>query len=135
MNLSDTKFLTSATPFEDLGQHFEPRSPSFIREIHKKRDHYLAFLNYPDAIRRSLSTTHVVEALNGQLEMMHRHSGGSFHSEQTLKLKRGLAVSQLETGRWRRVASSVQNALDPFNALFQSRFENEDSLCLQTQHS
>src|SRR5579875_3260832 len=103
-----------------------PRSPSFIREIHKKRDHYLAFLNYPDVIRRSLSTTHVVEALNGQLEIMRRNSGGSFHSEETLKLKRGLAVSQLETGRWRRVAASVQTALDQFNAIFQSRFESEE---------
>ncbi len=67
--------------------------------------------------------------------MTRRHSGGSFHSEQTLKLKRGLAVSQLETGRWHRVASSVPNALDQFNAIFQSRFENKESLCLQTQDS
>ena len=116
----------AATPFEDLCQHFEPRSPSFIREIRKKRDHYLAFLNYPDSIRRSLSTTNVVEAVNGQLEIMRRNSGGYFHSQDTLKLKLGLAVSELETGRWRRVAASVQTALDQFNAIFQSRFESEE---------
>ncbi len=116
----------AATQFEDLCQHFEPRSPSFIREIRKKRDHYLAFLNYPDSIRRSLSTTNVVEAVNGQLEIMRRNSGGYFHSQDTLKLKLGLAVSELETGRWRRVAASVQTALDQFNAIFQSRFESEE---------
>ncbi len=125
----------AATQFEDLCQRFESRSPSFIHEIRKKREPYLAFLNYPDAIRRSLSTTNVVEAINGQLEIMRRNSGGYFHSEETLKLKLGLAVSQLETGRWRRVASSVQNALDQFNAIFQARFENEEPLCLQTQNS
>ena len=97
----------AAIPFEDLGQRFESHSPSFMREIRKKREPYRAFLNSPDVIRRSLSTTHVVEALNSQLEMMRRNSGGSFHSEEALKLKRGLAVSQLETGRWRRVAASV----------------------------
>jgi hypothetical protein len=43
-----------------------------------------------------------------------------------LKLKLGLAVSQLDTGRWRRVAASVQNALDQFNAIFPSQFETED---------
>ena len=125
----------AATQFEDLCQHFESRSPTFIRGIHRKRDHYLAFLNYPDAIRRSLSTTNVVEAINGQLEIMRRNTGGYFHSDETLKLKLGLAVSQLETGRWRRVAASVQNALDQFNAIFQARFETEEPLCLQTQNS
>jgi transposase-like protein len=125
----------AATQFEDLCQHFQSRSPTFLREIRKKRDHYLAFLNYPDAIRRSLSTTNVAEAVNGQLEIMRRNSGGYFHSEPTLQLKLSPAVSQLETGRWRRVAASAQSALDQFNAIFQARFETEESLCLQTQNS
>jgi putative transposase len=115
----------AAAQFEDLCQHFEPRSPAFIGEIRKKRTHYLAFLNYPDVIRRSLSTTNVVEAVNGQLEILRRNSGGYFQSQETLKLKLSMAVSQLETGRWRRPAAAVRNALDQFNALFQSRFEKE----------
>jgi transposase len=45
-------------------------------------------------------------------------SASYFHSQDILKLKLGLAVSQLETGCWRRVATSVQNALDQFNAIF-----------------
>ena len=44
----------------------------------------MAFLNYPESIRRSLSTTNVVEAVNGQLEIMRRNSGGYFHSEDVL---------------------------------------------------
>jgi putative transposase len=115
----------AAAQFQDLCQHFEPRSPAFIAEIRKKREHYLAFLHYPDVIRRSLSTTNLVEAVNGQLEILRRNSGGYFHSEETLKLKLSMAVSQLETGRWRHPAASVRNALDQFNALFQSRFERE----------
>ena len=46
-----------------------------MAELRKKRDHYLAFLKYPDAIRRSLSTTNTVEAVNGQLEIIRRNSG------------------------------------------------------------
>lgn len=124
----------AATQFEDLCQRFETRSPVFVREIRRKRDHYLAFLNYPDSIRRSLSTTNLVEAVNGQLEIMRRNNGGYFQSEDTLKLKLGLAISQLETGRWRRVAAAVQNGLDQFNAVFQSRFEKEEE-SPQTQKS
>jgi hypothetical protein len=65
----------------------------------------------------------VVEAVNGQLEIMRRNSGGYFQSEDTLKLKLGLAVSSLENGRWRTVARTIAAALAQLNAMFQSRFE------------
>jgi transposase-like protein len=83
----------------------------------------LAFLNYPETIRRSLSTTNVVEAINGQLEIMRRNSGGYFHSESILKLKLGLAISSLEQGKWKSMARNVAGVLHQFNAMFQSRFE------------
>ncbi len=111
--------------FEDLCQRFQSSYPSFIAEIRKKREHYLAFLNYPDSIRRSLSTTNVVEAVNSQLEIMRRNSGGYFQSEETLQLKLGMAIARLESGSWRRPSGSVQNALDQFNLTFQARFESE----------
>jgi transposase-like protein len=36
--------------------------------VRKKRPHYLAFLSFPETVRRSFSTTNTVEAINGQLE-------------------------------------------------------------------
>ena len=80
-------------------------------------------MKYPEGMRRSFSTTNVVEAVNGQLEIMRRNSGGYFHSEDTLKFKLGLAVSSLEEGRWRSGARTIMAALHPLNAMFQSRFE------------
>jgi len=71
----------------------------------------------------SSSTTNVVEAVNGQLEIMRRNSGGYFHSEDTLKFKLGLAISSLEDGRWRSGARTTMAALHQLNAMFQSRFE------------
>jgi putative transposase len=109
--------------FEQLCDRFAKHYPTFIAELRKKRLHYLAFLNYPENIRRSLSTTNVVEAINGQLEIMRRNSGGYFHSEETLKLKLGLAVSSLEQGRWKTLSKNIASVLHQFNAIFQSRFE------------
>lgn len=109
--------------FEQLCDRFARTYASFITEVRKKRPHYLAFINYPETIRRSLSTTNVVEAINGQLEIMRRNSGGYFHSEETLKLKLGLAVSSLELGRWRSLAKNIAAVLPQFNAMFQARFE------------
>lgn len=112
------------TGFEQLCDRFTEDYPSWIAELRKKRSHYLAFLKYPEPMRKSFSTTNVVEAVNGQLEIMRRNSGGYFHSEDTLKFKLGLAVSHLENGRWKSPARTMHSALHQLNAMFQSRFED-----------
>ncbi len=73
--------------FEELCDRFAKAYPTWIGELRKKREHYLAFLKYPESMRRSFSTTNVVEAIHVQLEMMRRNSGGYFHSEETLQFK------------------------------------------------
>ncbi|MGH9463430.1 MAG: IS256 family transposase [Vicinamibacteria bacterium] len=115
----------AGSQFEELCQRFEESAPAFVKELRQKRPHYLFFLNYPDGVRRTLSTTNAVEAINKQLEILRRNSGGYFHSEETAKLKLGIAVTSLESGRWRRVAANVTAALDQFNAIFEARFETE----------
>ncbi len=109
--------------FEGLYDRFANAYPTWIGELRKRREHYLAFLKYPESMRKSFSTTNVVEAINGQLEIMRRNSGGYFHSEDTLKFKLGLAISSPEDSRWRTVARSFASAIPQLNALFQSRFE------------
>jgi transposase-like protein len=84
--------------FEELCGQFAAKYPSWIAELRKKRPNYLAFLKYPEDMRRSFSSTNLVEAVNGQLEIMRRNSGGFFHSDETLKCKLGIAVCSLENG-------------------------------------
>lgn len=109
--------------FEELCDRFAKTSPTWIAELRKKRPHYLAFIRYPESIRKTFSTTNAVEAVNGQLEIMRRNSGGYFHSQDTLKLKLGLAVCSLENGRWRTGARGTFAVLPQLNAMFQTRFE------------
>jgi len=109
--------------FEELCDRFAKANPTWIAELRKKREHYLAFLKYPEYMRKSFSTTNVVEAVNGQLEIMRRNSGGYFHSEDTLKLKLGLAIASLENGKWRIPNHRIYSVLPQLNAMFQARFE------------
>jgi putative transposase len=109
--------------FEELCDRFANTSPSWIAELRKKREHFLAFLKYPEYMRKSFSTTNVVEAINGQLEIMRRNSGGYFHSDDTLKFKLGLAVSSLENGKWRVPNHRIHSVLPQLNAMFHARFE------------
>lgn len=114
----------AASQFDDLCQHFAKDAPSFIAELTKKREHYLAFLRYPEGLRRSFSTTNVVEAVNGQLEILRRNNGGYFHGEDNLKARLGMNLERLENGRWRRVAAAVCAVLPQLNAMFVARFES-----------
>jgi putative transposase len=114
------------TQFDELCKRFEKNYSTFIAELRKKRDHYLGFLKYPDPIRRSLSTTNAVEAVNGQLEILRRNSGGYFQSDDTLRLKLGITITSLENGRWSKVTGKVEECLHQLNAIFQKRFESED---------
>jgi putative transposase len=110
--------------FEDLCAEFEPVAPTFLTEVRKKREHYLCFLKYPESARRTLSTTNLVEAINGQLERMRRNNGGYFHSTDTLKLKLAVAVNHLENATWRRIETPLTYCLHQFNAIFDKRFED-----------
>ncbi len=112
--------------FDELCDRFAKVAPAFIAEIRKKRDHYLVFLKYPDGIRRSLSTTNTVEAVNGQLEKIRLNSGGYFQSEAVLKLKLAATISTLEQTRWAHPSASIAQALHQLNVMFQVRFEAED---------
>ena len=68
-----------------------------------------------------LVSTNLVEAINGQLEIMRRNSGGFFHSDETLKCKLGIAVSSLENGRWNASARKYGEVLLQLNAMFGER--------------
>src|SRR5262245_21847451 len=90
-----------AVQFEELCDLLSERYPSWISELRKKREHYLFFLNYLASVGRTLCTTNVVEAVNGQLERMRANNGGYFHCLDTLKLKLGITLSHLEDGKWK----------------------------------
>jgi putative transposase len=109
--------------FEELCDHFVDKYPSWIAELRRKRSNYLAFLKYPEDMRRSFLSTNLVEAVNGQLEIMRRNSGGFFHSDETLKCKLGIAVCSLENGKWNTPARRLNDVLLQLNAMFESRFE------------
>ena len=115
----------AAKLFDDLCTDFADKSPSWIKALTRKREHYLAFIAYPIPVRPMFSTTNVVEAVNGQLERMRRNNGGYFHSDDTLKLKLGITTDALESGKWNKTATRVATALTQLNALFERRFEHE----------
>jgi len=116
---------SAASQFEALCDEFQPKAPTFIKAIRSKRKHYLAFLHYPDPIRKSLSTSNAVEAINGQLEIARVNSGGYFQSLTIAKAKLAITIGKLENKRWRRPPANLASALVELNLMFESRFETD----------
>jgi hypothetical protein len=87
----------AAGQWEQLCQACEKDSPTFIAELRKKREHYLAFLRYPEPVRRTFSTTNAVEAVDGQLEIMRRNNGAYLSSTDNLTARLRIAVERVET--------------------------------------
>jgi hypothetical protein len=75
---------------------FAKSYPTFIAELHTKRA-LPGVIELPRGHGALLLHRQCgVEAVNGQLEIMRRNSGGYFHSEDTLKFKLGLAITSDE---------------------------------------
>lgn len=111
--------------FQTLCDDFKPKAVHFIEHIQKRKEHYLHFIDYPTAIRKTLSTTNAVETVNTQLERMRINNGGYFHGQNVLLLKLGITLDYLENGKWKNPAASSRAALHELNLLFNKKFESE----------
>jgi transposase-like protein len=112
--------------WEELCQVFSGKAPHFIERLRKRRDRYLAFLDYPAGVRQSFSTTNKVEAFNNQLERLSRNSGSWFQSRESLEMKLGILITTLHESRWKNPSATMQGAIHDLVYLFGKRYE-EDS--------
>jgi putative transposase len=53
-------------------------NPEYAQQIEKQKENYLAFLKYPEEIRRHIYTTNIVESINSGIELMRLKHGGYF---------------------------------------------------------
>ena len=81
-------------------------NPNFAEQLEKKKENYTAFLKYPEEVRSIVLSTNIVEAVND------------------LKLKLGIVVRELHTGRWRKVEGKLAHVSHILKAIFETRFEN-----------
>jgi transposase-like protein len=79
----------------------------------------------PAGIKRSLSTTNKVEAVNNQLERLRRNSGSWFQSQESLEMKLGCLLTTLHETRWKKPSASMQCALHDLGFMFAKRYEED----------
>ena len=58
----------------------------YALELLSKKENYIAFVSYPEEVRRFIYTTNVVESVNAGLEFMRLELGGYFPSLKCLEV-------------------------------------------------
>jgi len=79
----------------------EQEKPEISHYYNKKTDNFLAFLNWPEPIRKYIYTTNAAENINSGLELMRLELGGFFPSQKTLDVNLFIQMSNLNDN-WMR---------------------------------
>ena len=87
-------FSLSTPSGSSLGAHFQEKE-SWAKELSAKAERYLAFLEYPEEVRRHIYTTNPVESVNAGIELMRLELGGYFPSQQALEVNPFIQVVNL----------------------------------------
>lgn len=98
----------------------------YARELLSKKENYLAFVSYPEEVRRFIYTTNVVESVNAGLEFMRLELGGYFPSLKCLEVNLFIQFSNLNDRWMRKPIPKVRANLYRLRQLMNVKFETED---------
>jgi len=121
-------FDKALSQFEALCEEYKPKYSSFVNYILGKKEHYFNFIKYPEAIRKHIYTTNIIENLNSRLELIRINSGGYFQSTKTAEVAIYIVLEKLRKGKWYKPMLTFRGCLYEINQLFMNRFP------LQTQN-
>jgi transposase-like protein len=94
--------------FAELCQVVKEEYRGWGQRLEEKAPHYLAFLDYPQGVRKHIYSTNPVESINAGLERMAVELGNYFPSERALEVNLFVQMANLQDKWWRRPLPTVQ---------------------------
>ncbi|MBA2848003.1 transposase-like protein [Thermosulfuriphilus ammonigenes] len=94
--------------FAELCQVVKEEYLDWGQSLENKAFHYLAFLDYPQEVRKHIYSTNPVESINAGLERMAIDLGNYFPSERALEVNLFVQMANLQDRWWRKPMPSVQ---------------------------
>jgi len=113
-------------PFAALCQLVEQEKPQLAKHLQDCEENYLAFLGYPDEVRRHIYTTNVVEGLNAGIDRMRLDLGGYFPSQDCLEVNLFVQAVNLQDMWWRKPLPQVRAASYKLHQLFTLQYELDE---------
>jgi len=104
---------------------FKDKYPTFIKHLNKRKEEHMAFLKYPEAIRKHIYTTNPVESVHSSFEKMRIKKGGFFQSMDTLNVAIFIVCDKLNL-TWKKPIVMIKSKLYELNQMFNIKFYKED---------
>lgn len=111
--------------FDKLCEIAKEKNEDWGKQLFKKRDNYLAFLEYPQEVRKHIYSTNAVESINSGLEGMVTELGGYFPSQRSLEVNVFIQISNLQDRWWRKPMPTVRAVSYELQQIFTSTYKME----------
>ncbi len=96
---------------------------SYVQRLRGRAENYLAFLEYPDLVRKHIYTTNAVESINSGLEYIRRELGGYFPSRQALDINYFVQIVNFNDSWMRLPVFVISSKSYELRQMFAMRFE------------
>jgi len=117
-------FEEGVAKFNKLCERYENRYKEYMKYLESKTEEYLAFLRFPEEIRKYIYTTNVVENFNTNLEKERRRLGGYFQSQNIANRTVFLKIEHLHNEVWKQPIPIIVSKTYEINQMFELTFEN-----------
>ena len=99
---------------------FKSKYPTYMKYLNSKKDECLAFLNYPESIRKLINNTNPVESVHSTFEKQRIKKGGFFQSMDTLNVALFIATNKLHQ-KW-KINPLIKSKIYELNQIFVKKF-------------
>jgi len=101
---------------------FKNQYPIYIKYLNSKKEEFLAFLKYPETIRKLINTTNAVESVHSTFEKQRLKKGGFFQSMDVLNVALFIATDKLHK-TW-KTNPLIKSKRYELNQIFVMKFEH-----------
>ena len=112
---------------EDIIKKFKNQYPSYMKYLNSKKEEFLAFLKYPDTIRKLITSTNSVESVHSSFEKERLKKGGFFQSMDILNVALFIVTDKLHK-TW-KINPLIKSKRYELNQLFVSKLIPLLNLC------
>jgi len=96
------------------------------KRIEDRKNNYLAFLRYPEEVRKHIYTTNAIESINAGLEYIRHELGGYFPSRNALETNYFIQIENLNDGWQRRPVPALKSNTYELRQIYTMKYELDE---------
>jgi transposase-like protein len=106
---------------EEIIDKFKSQYPTYTKYLDSKKEEFLAFLKYPETIRKLINSTNAVESVHSTFEKQRLKKGGFFQSMDILNVALFIVTDKLHK-TW-KINPLIKSKRYELNQMFVCKFE------------